>query len=271
MTLGSKLGSLSVWFFNSWHKVKWFFLVLCEQAGNKLHSNMSHVQIHGQNLLTGTSTHTCSFWDLVICVLTVLDFFDILILLMGAQNEDDLQRSFLFFCTVLTTWKLVCSSVIPQRPFEASRVLLWPFFQDKQNLKQICCFVWSDITISWEDLENAWENWQHKPLQTSTATSTWLLTHEGCNYTHLVGEHSTMIRKSSLKPVRVFLGPPSYSLCCLYEETSMIVGCMTHTMSKIKNRCFEKWVFLWLGPLSLLLNYTHWKTLGIVQISPQEV
>ena len=40
------------------------------------------------------------------------------------------------------------------------------------------------------------------------ATSAWLLTREGCNYTHLAGEHSTTIRKSSPKPVRFFLGPP---------------------------------------------------------------
>ena len=59
------------------------FLVLCEQAGNKLHGNASHVQIHGQNPLTGNPTHTCSVWDLVSCVLTILidffsNFFDIL-------------------------------------------------------------------------------------------------------------------------------------------------------------------------------------------------
>jgi hypothetical protein len=29
--------------------------------------------------------------------------------------------------------------------------------------------------------------WQHKPVQSSTATSAWLLTLEGCNYTHLAG------------------------------------------------------------------------------------
>jgi len=52
------------------------FLVLCEQAGNKLCGNASHVQIHGQNPLTGTPTHTCSYWDLVSCVPTILvDFF----------------------------------------------------------------------------------------------------------------------------------------------------------------------------------------------------
>jgi len=61
------------------------------------------------------------------------------------------------------------------------------------------------------ELDNTWENWQHKPVQPSTATSARLLTREGCNYTHLAGEHSTTIRKSSLKPVRFFLGPPSYT------------------------------------------------------------
>jgi len=37
------------------------FLVLCEQAGNRLRGNASHVQIHGQNPLTGAPTHTHSF------------------------------------------------------------------------------------------------------------------------------------------------------------------------------------------------------------------
>ena len=78
----------------------------------------------------------------------------------------------------------------------------------KQNLKQIRCLVQSHITILREELDNTWENWQHKPVQSSTATSAWLLTREGCNYTHLAGEHSTTIRKSSPKPVRFFLGPP---------------------------------------------------------------
>ena len=60
------------------------FLVLFEQAGNKLRGNASHVQIHGQNPLTGTSTHTCSFWDLVSCGPTILvdlfsNCFDIVI------------------------------------------------------------------------------------------------------------------------------------------------------------------------------------------------
>ena len=92
MTLKRKFGSLSIWFFNSWHKVKRVFFfclfvclfVLCEQAGNKLRGNTSHVQIHRQNPLTGTPTHTCSFWDLANCVPTILvdsfsNFFDIIV------------------------------------------------------------------------------------------------------------------------------------------------------------------------------------------------
>ena len=54
------------------------------------------------------------------------------------------------------------------------------------------------------------------------ATSTWLLTREGCNYTHLVGEHSTTIRKGSPKPVRFILGPPHvqvpFLLCSKFAE-----------------------------------------------------
>ena len=52
--------------------------------------------------------------------------------------------------------------------------------------------------------------WQHKPVQPFTVMSTWLLTREGCNYTHLAGEHSTTIRKCFRRPVQFFWDPPSY-------------------------------------------------------------
>ena len=96
-------------------------------------------------------------------------------------------------------WSISCASVavFPRR---------------KQNLKQNRCSVRSDMTISREELHNTWENSQHKPVQPSTATSAWLLTCEGCNCTHLAGENSTTIRKSSPKPVQFFVGPPSYTL-----------------------------------------------------------
>ena len=84
------------------------------------------------------------------------------------------------------------------------------FSKMEKNLKQIHCSVQSDIMISRKELDNTWENWQHKPIQPSTVMSAWLLTHEGCNYTHLAREHSTTIRTSSPKPVRFFLGPPLY-------------------------------------------------------------
>jgi hypothetical protein len=45
---------------------------------------------------------------------------------------------------------------------------------------------WSQISIRFAvQYGNTWENWQHKPVQPSTATSTWLITREGCNYTQL--------------------------------------------------------------------------------------
>ena len=53
---------------------------------------------------------------------------------------------------------------------------------------------------------------QQKPVEASTATSAWLLSHEGYIYTHLAGEHSTTIRKSSPKPGRFFGGRPSYKM-----------------------------------------------------------
>jgi hypothetical protein len=37
------------------------FLILYEQAGNKLCGNASHVYIHSENPLTGTPTHTHTF------------------------------------------------------------------------------------------------------------------------------------------------------------------------------------------------------------------
>jgi len=189
-------------------------------AGGKKHcGNVSHVQIHGQNPLTGTPTHTCSFWDLFNCVPTILvdffsSFFEILVgttcwqaprmrmsstLISPLLNRANHSRTCvrLSASTLKAFWSISCASVAV-------------FPRQKQNLKQIRCSVQSDITISQEELDNTWENWQHKPVQPSTAMSAWLLTHEGCNYTHLAGEHSTTIRKSSPKPVWFFLGPPTY-------------------------------------------------------------
>jgi hypothetical protein len=83
------------------------------------------------------------------------------------------------------------------------------FSETETNLKQFCCSLWSDITILWEELDNTWENWQYKPVQPSMATSCWLLTRKGCNYTRLVGGHSTTISKSSPKPVWFYLGTPT--------------------------------------------------------------
>jgi hypothetical protein len=87
------------------------------------------------------------------------------------------------------------------------------FPRRKQNLKQIRCSVRSDITISREELDSTWENWQHKPVQTSKATSAWLLTCEGCNYTHVAGKHSTTIRKSS-RSQSGFFGSPLVCAHC---------------------------------------------------------
>ena len=69
-------------------------------------------------------------------------------------------------------WSISCASVTV-------------FLRRKQNLKQIHRSVWSDIMISRQELDNTWENWQHKPVQLSTVISAWLLTHGGCNYTQL--------------------------------------------------------------------------------------
>ena len=91
-------------------------------------------------------------------------------------------------------WSISCASV--------AILLRW-----KQNLKQIRCLVRSDITISWEELDTTWENWQHKPVQPSMATPTWLLTREGCNYTHLVGNTRLRLRRA-LQSQSGFFGSP---------------------------------------------------------------
>jgi len=219
MTLERKSGSLSIWFFNSWHKVKQVFsLVLCEQAGNKLRGNASYVQIHGQNLLTGTPTHICSIWDLINCVPTILiDFFLIFSIFSSVPLVDEPPEwgwsstpispllndtNHLKTCVRLSASYLKAFWII-----SCATVAVFP--RRKWNLKQIRCSVRSDTTISREELENNWKNWQHKPVQPSTVTSTWLLTPERCNHTHLLGEHSITIRKSFPKPVRFFLGLPS--------------------------------------------------------------
>ena len=150
MTLERKFGSLSIWFFNSWHKVKWaFFLVLCEQAGNKLHSNESHVQIHGQNPLTGTPTHTCSFWDLINCVPMILvDFFSnffstfSLVWLVDGRSEwgwSSTHISPLLNCTnhLKTCVRLSASSLKALWSISSASVAVFPGW--KQNLKQIRC------------------------------------------------------------------------------------------------------------------------------------
>ena len=225
MTLERKFGSLSIRFFKSWHKAKRVFFCSCvSRRGTNFAATClmfkSTVKIHWQELqLTPIPSEILSIVYRQSSLIFV-EFFrhsHCCDLLKGAQNEDDLQRSFLFW-TTQTTRKLVYGSVLlPYRPFEAFHVLLWLFFRDGNKISsrfavrygQTSWFCKKSLTTLGR-IDNTWENWQHKPVQFSTATSTWLLTHEGCNYTHLAGDHSTTIRKRSRKPVRYFLGPPTY-------------------------------------------------------------
>ena len=70
------------------------------------------------------------------------------------------------------------------------------------------------MTISREELDSTWENWQHQPVKPSTATSAWLLTREWCNYTHLAGEHKSKLSpkigrilfEAAIKALRFFRG-----------------------------------------------------------------
>ena len=226
MTLERKFGSHSVWFFNSLHKVRWVFFWSCVSRRGTNFTRVTNftatrlmfkstVKICWQGLqLTPVASEILS----VVCRRSSLIFFRIFstfssvrlidghpewgwssMLISPLLNHANHSKTcvWLSASSLKAFWSISCVSVaiFPRR---------------KQNLKQISCLVWSDITISREEVDNTWENWQHKSVQTSTATSAWLLTCKRCNYIHLVGEHSTTIRKSSLKPVRFFLGPPSY-------------------------------------------------------------
>ena len=91
-------------------------------------------------------------------------------------------------------------------------MLLWPFFRDGNKISSRFAVRYGQTSRFHKRSLTTLGRIDNKPVQPSTATSAWLLTREGCNYTHLAGEHSTTIRKSSPKPVRFFLGPPTYFL-----------------------------------------------------------
>ena len=218
MTLERKFGSLSIWFFNSWHKVKRVFFWSCVSrwgtnfAATRLMFK-STVKIRWQEpQLTPVASEISSFvywrssliFSQIFSAFSSVRFVDrrpewgwsstlISPLLNRANHSKTCVR--LSASSLKAFWNISCASVavFPRR---------------KQNLKQIRCSVRSDITISQEELDNTRENSQHKPVRPSTETSAWLLTREGCNYTHLAAEHSTTIRKSSPKPVRFFFWVP---------------------------------------------------------------
>ena len=73
-----------------------------------------------------------------------------------------------------TCVRLSASSLKAFSSISCASVAVFPRW--KQNLKQIRCSVRSDITISRKELDSTWENWQHQPIQPSTATSAWVLT-----------------------------------------------------------------------------------------------
>jgi len=108
------------------------FLVLCEQAGNKLRDNTSHVQIHGQNPLTGTPAHTCSFWDLVNCVPMILvDFFSKYFDILFSTTCWWVPRMRVIFNAYLSSFE-------PRKPLE--NLCTAQFFLLKRLLKHFMCF-----------------------------------------------------------------------------------------------------------------------------------
>jgi len=212
ITLERKSGSLSIWFFNSWHKVKRVFFWSCV---SRRETNFtvtclmfkSVVKIRWQE----PATHSCSFWDLVNCVPTILvdllsNFFDILV---GTTCWRAPRMMMIFNAHF--------SSFEPRKPLE--NLCTAQCFLLKGLLKHFMCFCGcfseTETKSQADSLFGMVRHhdftrgaWQHKPVQPSTAMSAWLLTCEGCNYTHLAGEHSTTIRKSSPKPVWFFWVPP---------------------------------------------------------------
>ena len=132
-------------------------------GGNKPRGNASHVQMHSQNPLTGTPTHTCSFWDFINCVLTIpVDFSRIFLAFSLVQLVDGHPECgwFSMLSSPLlnranhskTCVRLSASSLKAFCSISCASVAVFP--RQKQNLKQICCSVWSDITILWEELDN---------------------------------------------------------------------------------------------------------------------
>jgi len=218
MTLERKFGSLSIWFFNFWHKVKRVLFWSCVSrwgtnfAATRLMFK-STVKIRWQELqLTPVASEISS----IVYRRSSLIFSQIFLTFSSVRLVDG-RPEWGWFSTLIspllnhanhlkTCVRLSASSLKPFWSISCASVAV--FLRWKQNLEQIRCSVRSDIMISQEELDNTWENWQHKPVQTSTVTSAWLLTFEGCNYIHLAGEHSTTIWKSSPKSVRFFWGPP---------------------------------------------------------------
>ena len=222
MTLERKFGSLSIRFFYSWHKVKRMFFRSCVSRRGTNFEAMClmfkpMVKISWQELqLTPVASEIPSIlyrqslliFSRIFSVFSLVRLVDgrpewgwpsmLISPLLNCANHSK-TCGWLSSSSLKAFWSISCASVAV-------------FLRQKQNLKQIRCSVQSDITILREELDNTSENWQHKPVQPSMVMSAWLLTREGCNYIHLVGEHWTTIRKSFLKPVPFFLGGglPSY-------------------------------------------------------------
>jgi len=226
MTWERKFGSHSVWFFNSLHKVRWVFFWSCVSRRGTNFTRVTNftatrlmfkstVKICWQELqLTPVASEISSFvywWSLLICSQIFLTFSSVWLVdghpewgwsstvISPILNHANHLKTcvWLSASSLKAFWSISCASVA--------------FFpRQKQNLKQIRCSVRSDIMVSQEKLDNTWENWQHKPIQPFTVMSAWLPTPEWCNCTHLAGEHSSTIRKSSPKPVRFLLGVCSH-------------------------------------------------------------
>ena len=272
MSLERKYGSLSMWFLNSWYKFKRVFslsyfpsflillLLLPVWAGGE---QTSRQRVSCSNPRSKSADRNSQLTPVA---------FEI--------SSNVYRRSSLICSPILfdilvgtTCWRAPrmrmifnahFSSYEPRKPLE--NLCTAQCFLLKGLLKHFICFCgrFSETktksqadslfgTVRHHDSTSG--AWQHLGELTTQARTTfygdvrWLQTFEGCNYTHLAGKHSTTIRKSSPKSVRVFWVRP---------RTQTV----TITLTK-----YQREVYIFKKFNTNLLNYTIYRWLVLQYVS----